>query len=277
MPGMWSELERVFRQDNVVIGWLPSNGSLSSVKIFPPQDKTASFFVGDAAGRQYAGHRNDFSSTDRKWALNIGIPFFTPEVCIDASFNAFQPIFFSGVFPKSSTSYILLATGIPYLFPSRPFVHHRSAVPRILIYLYQVPLVTPTSSPMLPSPPRQELVIFVGYPCLGKTSFYRRYFQSPGYVHVNQDTLKTRDKCVKAAREVLRRGESCVIGKASVVYALQDWDKPSDNTNRDASTRKYYIDVAKEHGISTRCAVHTLFMHYLFSRLLQVFSIYRID
>lgn len=36
--------------------------------------------MGDAAGRQYAGLKSDFSSTDRKWALNIGIPFFTPEV-----------------------------------------------------------------------------------------------------------------------------------------------------------------------------------------------------
>lgn len=43
-------------------------------------DRISSFFVGDAAGRQYPGRKSDFSSTDRKWALNIGIPFFTPEV-----------------------------------------------------------------------------------------------------------------------------------------------------------------------------------------------------
>lgn len=38
-------------------------------------DKSSSFFVGDAAGRP-----TDFAGTDRKWALNVGIPFFTPEV-----------------------------------------------------------------------------------------------------------------------------------------------------------------------------------------------------
>ena len=43
--------------------------------MIPLTDKSASFFVGDAAGRL-----NDHSSSDRKWALNIGIPFFTPEV-----------------------------------------------------------------------------------------------------------------------------------------------------------------------------------------------------
>jgi bifunctional polynucleotide phosphatase/kinase len=37
-------------------------------------DKAQSFFIGDAAGR--AG---DFAATDRKWALNVGVPFFTPE------------------------------------------------------------------------------------------------------------------------------------------------------------------------------------------------------
>ena len=43
-------------------------------------DLDASFFVGDAAGRQYKNKKPDFSSTDRKLALNIGISFKTPEV-----------------------------------------------------------------------------------------------------------------------------------------------------------------------------------------------------
>jgi hypothetical protein len=41
-------------------------------------DKTASYFVGDAAGRP-----GDWASTDRKWAINVEIPFFTPEVSIN--------------------------------------------------------------------------------------------------------------------------------------------------------------------------------------------------
>lgn len=43
-------------------------------------DLEGSFFVGDAAGRQYKGKKSDFASTDRKFALNIGLPFLTPEV-----------------------------------------------------------------------------------------------------------------------------------------------------------------------------------------------------
>jgi histidinol phosphatase-like enzyme len=39
------------------------------------QDKSTSYYVGDAAGRA-----NDFASTDRKFALNVGVQFYTPEV-----------------------------------------------------------------------------------------------------------------------------------------------------------------------------------------------------
>ena len=39
-----------------------------------------SFYCGDAAGRpKTADHKKDFSDTDRKFAINIGIDFYTPE------------------------------------------------------------------------------------------------------------------------------------------------------------------------------------------------------
>lgn len=55
----------------------------------------------------------------------------------------------------------------------------------------------------------------MGYPALGKTSFFRAHFADAGYVHVNQDTLKTRDKCVKAADQALADGQSVVVGVPS--------------------------------------------------------------
>ncbi|KAF8078204.1 polynucleotide kinase 3 phosphatase-domain-containing protein, partial [Lyophyllum atratum] len=199
MPGMWTELERIFREEGIEI------------------DKINSFFVGDAAGRQYAGNKSDFSSTDRKWALNIGIPFFTPE--------AFAP-------NVSFQEYFLhLPPHTKYSLPG----FHVSSLPDNL------PSVTPTSTPVLPMPFKQELILFVGYPCLGKTSFYRHHFQSAGYIHINQDTLRTRDKCVKEMQKALQDGKSCVI----------------DNTNRNAATRKYYIDIARQLKIQARCFLFT--------------------
>ncbi|KAI0928143.1 hypothetical protein AcV5_005807 [Taiwanofungus camphoratus] len=183
IPGMWYELERIFARDKVQI------------------DKEASFFVGDAAGRP-----DDHAGTDRKWALNVGIPFFTPE------------------------EYFLKLHPAPYALTG----FHTSSLPTNL------PRVTPTSTPLLP--PRNktpEIVLFVGYPSLGKSSFYRKRFQSEGYVHVNQDTLRTREKCIKATREAIEEGNSCVV----------------DNTNRNAETRKYYVDLAKKLDAPIRCVV----------------------
>ena len=63
----------------------------------------------------------------------------------------------------------------------------------------------------------------MGYPALGKTSFFRAHFASAGYTHINQDTLKTRDKCVKATGEALKDGQSVVVGKSTSIANQQEW------------------------------------------------------
>ncbi|KAF8964079.1 polynucleotide kinase 3 phosphatase-domain-containing protein [Flammula alnicola] len=189
MPGMWYEIDRIFAEEGVTI------------------DKSASFFVGDAAGRQYTKGKGDFSSTDRKWAQNVGLTFLTPEE------------YFLKLPPHQN-----------YTMPG----FQPSSLPTL-------PRITPTSSPILPLTPKQEVVLFVGYPCLGKSTFFHQYFQPAEYLHINQDTLKTRDKCVKALQEALKAGQSCVI----------------DNTNRNAATRKLYLDLCKATNITARCFVFT--------------------
>lgn len=74
---MWYELESLFATDGIVIG-TPTQRALRVTSLLRAgglSDRTTSFFVGDAAGRG-----GDFASTDRKWALNVDVPFFTPEV-----------------------------------------------------------------------------------------------------------------------------------------------------------------------------------------------------
>ncbi|KAK7063808.1 polynucleotide kinase 3 phosphatase-domain-containing protein [Favolaschia claudopus] len=191
MTGMWDELEKIYAEDGVQI------------------DKTSSFFVGDAAGRNFPRNpsRRDFASTDRKWALNIEIPFMTPE------------------------EYFLSRAPDPEFTLKGLDV---STLPKL-------PLYTPSSTPIVPAKPTQELILLVGYPCLGKTTFFRRHFEPVGYIHINQDTLKRRESCVKAVQEALAEGKKCVV----------------DNTNRDASTRRFYVDLAKKNNVPIRCMVFT--------------------
>ncbi|KAI8443783.1 polynucleotide kinase 3 phosphatase-domain-containing protein [Phakopsora pachyrhizi] len=139
------------------------------------------FFVGDAAGRPAKdGTAKDWTDTDRKLALNIGLTFFTPEE------------FFDGA--PQRTDFILSGFS--------PLDHNHK-----------------------------------GPPGVGKTRCFTKHFAPRGYVHVNQDTLKSNDKCLSKVMESIKSDQSCVV----------------DNTNRSKSTRSAYIAIAKENGCRIRC------------------------
>jgi bifunctional polynucleotide phosphatase/kinase len=81
-------------------------------------------------------------------------------------------------------------------------------------HVLAVPLYTPTSTPLVPKDKSTpEIVLFVGYPSSGKTSLYKRYFEPEGYVHVNQDTLKSKPKCLKAVADAIGEKKSCIVGE----------------------------------------------------------------
>jgi len=50
---------------------------LTKLASHPDYDKKESFYCGDAAGRK--GPPKDFTDTDLKFGLNIGIKFYTPD------------------------------------------------------------------------------------------------------------------------------------------------------------------------------------------------------
>jgi bifunctional polynucleotide phosphatase/kinase len=53
-------------------------------------DQEKAFFIGDAAGRKMDRITpSDHSASDRKFAVNIGIQFHTPQVRALASFKGF--------------------------------------------------------------------------------------------------------------------------------------------------------------------------------------------
>ena len=165
-------------------------------------------FVGDAAGRlQEGGRKADFSNSDRDFAANLALPFHTPEE------------FFLGEQVK-------------------PF--ERSFDPSR--YVQPIPSRSIDASPILFSKKHDlDLVIFVGSPGSGKSTFFKRHLAALGYHRVNQDILKKRERCVEVAREHLEHKQSVAV----------------DNTNRDAATRKVWVDLARSFNIPIRCIYFT--------------------
>ena len=89
-----------------------------------------------------------------------------------------------------------------------------------LLFLGQKALFLPSNTPLIS--PTTEVIIFVGFPGCGKSSFYERHLKAAGYVHVNQDTLKSRDQCVAAVRRAISAGKSAVVGTKKYYYCYCD-------------------------------------------------------
>jgi bifunctional polynucleotide phosphatase/kinase len=91
-----------------------------------------------------------------------------------------------------------------------------------------------------PNASAQEVVILVGAPATGKSSLARGALAArAGYVWINQDTLKTKEKCAQALIAALKAGQSAVV----------------DNTNPQAEGRAAYLRAARlaVPGVRTRC------------------------
>lgn len=168
-------------------------------------NEAESVFVGDAAGRHKTKTRlkKDHSYADRFFAANVGVRFQTPEEFFGKSKEA-EPWGPPAFDPKD-----LFREGITQLEPQ--------------------------DSPLKSE--KQEIIVMVGFPGSGKSTFARGLAEQNGYKIINRDTLGTWQKCVATARQHLKCGDSLII----------------DNTSPDVESRARYIDLAKEHGIPCRC------------------------
>ncbi|XP_078002101.1 LOW QUALITY PROTEIN: bifunctional polynucleotide phosphatase/kinase [Phascolarctos cinereus] len=164
-----------------------------------------SIYVGDAAGRpaNWAPGRKkkDFSCGDRLFALNLGLRFSTPE------------------------EFFLNWAPAPFTLPDFD--------PRTLSPTG--PLCLPPTGPLVG--PGPEIIVAVGFPAAGKSTFLQEHLVSAGYVYANRDTLGSWQKCVAVCTEALKAGGRAVV----------------DNTNPDPTSRARYISCAKDAGVPCRC------------------------
>jgi bifunctional polynucleotide phosphatase/kinase len=179
-------------------------------------DIERSFFVGDAAGRP--GDRG--GDCDLKLGSNIGIRFFTPEKFWPAKgWEGMRDLVSSSTPIKSESS---TSSSSSSSNSNTNTMQSNTSSSNGVHFLFSKGV---------------ELVLFHGCPASGKTTFYKRHFEPKGYVHVNQDQLKTWQKCVEEVDRLLERRQSCVV----------------DNTNPDKEKRSKFIALACARGVPVRC------------------------
>ncbi len=82
-----------------------------------------------------------------------------------------------------------------------------------------------------------KVVILIGLPGSGKSTFAKKFF--PGYAYINQDTLGDRAACLKAMTDALEKKQDIVV----------------DRCNVNKSQRKYWIDLALGYSVDDLIAV----------------------
>lgn len=131
-------------------------------------DREASFYVGDAAGRE-----GDWAAKDKEFAENIKIKFYTPEE------------------------------------------------------------IFPVQQKRIPVKKTKEIIVMVGYPGAGKTTFANQF---KDYINIDGDTYKTPEKMVAEAEKH--------IENKSIIF---------DATNGTKEKRQIYYDFANKYNLPVRC------------------------
>jgi|TARA_B110000971_G_scaffold185487_1_gene193696 bifunctional polynucleotide phosphatase/kinase len=162
--------------------------------MFSNINKSTSLYCGDAAGR-----KSDFAATDYKFAHNVGIKFIIPE----------------DFFSKPDTTLVadsaLANNEYPRIYPNyKMYISPYSKLP--------VPNIT-----ALP-----VMLLLIGFPASGKSYIANK----SGYIIINQDTLKTKAKCLKQTKINLTEKKNVVI----------------DSLNYTNKMRQDYIKMAKEYN-----------------------------
>jgi len=147
-------------------------------------DLKKSFYCGDAGGRPNGwkfGMMKDFSSSDKEFAYNIGIPFLLPE-----EFFLNETITYQSYTPYTSNFF-------DEYFPTMTIKELSAKYDFIL------------------SDNNPTMIMMVGPPASGKSTLAKFLATEKGIQVINQDILGTKAKCLNATKEAIMKGNSIVI------------------------------------------------------------------
>ena len=186
-------------------------------------DIKQSFYCGDAAGRtkKVSDGKKDFSCSDRLFAMNLDLQFYTPEQ------------FFLG--RKSVEDFKLPdfnPMGLEKRFKGLETKNQK------LSHLLEGNLKNVTLLSIKP-----EVIMMIGVQGSGKSTIASQWLAKahPSYVVLSNDKLGGRDKTIAALKSNLKSGNSCVI----------------DNTHVDVEARRKFLEVVKEFKYPVRAFVMT--------------------
>lgn len=177
-------------------------------------DRSKSFFVGDAAGRikNWKPHtKKDFSCSDRKFANNVGINFFTPEE------------YFEEMPPTQKSLWNWDTASLR--FDPKKYLENKS----------DETFDTDVLSFVKDKNDRRFMFFMVAPPASGKSTFVNEYLGN--FTRINRDTLKTKNSCLKHTLRALNNNENIVIDNTNP-------SKESRKSYLDIAKKKGYECVA---------------------------------
>jgi bifunctional polynucleotide phosphatase/kinase len=173
--------------------------------------RTDCLYVGDMAGR-----KGDHSASDLLFALNLEVDFQVPEVFLDGDNTA-----------KNKTKKLIKSVlEDESLFNSRQFLE---TFDKNISKSNKT--VTDELCAILEDKACQSLVLFVGSPASGKSSYYHRYLEDvTALIYLSMDTFTgTPGKFMKQVEMHLSKGNNIII----------------DNTNGTKKAREKFITLAR--------------------------------
>lgn len=184
----------IYRKPNIAMYNLMKDDLLDGYQFRNMRISVKSFYCGDAAGRSKASEvkksiygkstKGDFSDSDYRFALNIGLKFITPDT------------FYIGSDKQTPT----IKGFNPFDYLKNNLNMDRNAEDSESIF----------------KPRKKELILMVGWPASGKSNYAQNYIVSQNYCRLNLDQIKSQKILLDKLDQLLKAGKSVVVDNTNL-------------------------------------------------------------